>query len=234
MKAVDLIRYIVWFATEREMELTTVRLVKFVYLADLYYARVHGGKTLTGLPWAFVHYGPYCSAVMQEIETLAAGGQVCRTPVPSKFEEKDYFLFTCREASAEKLESGIPSEVLYPLRESIRKFGDDTQALLDYVYFDTEPMEDVRKGDLLDFSKARPVQRMKPVELKKPSKKDVEKGKKHIAQLVAKMRRNKQDLAREAAVSAELIDDVFLQALDIMDGDDLQTGLQGVARIELE
>ncbi len=234
MKATDLIRYIVWFATERETELTTVRLVKFLYLADLYYARAHNGETLTSLPWAFINYGPYCSAVMKEIDALAASGQVCRTSLPSKFEENDYFLFTCRDAAAEKLEGLIPNEVLYPLRESIRRFGNDTQSLLDHVYFDTEPMENVRKGDLLDFSKARPAQRAKPIELKKPSKKDLEKGKEHIAQLVSKMRRKKQNLARESILSAKLADEVLCQALEIMEGDDLQTGLQGIARIDLE
>ena len=68
MEIRDLIRYIVWYATENEMALTTIRLVKFLYLADLYYARVHRGKTLTGFPWAFVYYGPYCKQSMDAIE----------------------------------------------------------------------------------------------------------------------------------------------------------------------
>lgn len=234
MKVSDLIRYIIWCATERDMELTTVRVVKFVYLADVYYARGHGGKTLTTLPWAFINYGPYCSAVMKEIDTLATSGQVCRSQFPSRYENKEYSLFTCRDTDAEKLESQIPDGVLYPLHEAIRRYGEDTQALLDHVYFDTEPMENVRKGNLLDFSTARPVQRSKPIELKKPSKKDIEKGRKHIAQLVTKMRKKKENLAREFATSDDFVDDVLDKALEIMDDGDLETGFQGIARIKLE
>lgn len=38
----DLVRLIVWYASSRGEKLTTLRLVKFLYLADLYHAR--GGK----------------------------------------------------------------------------------------------------------------------------------------------------------------------------------------------
>jgi hypothetical protein len=41
MKTADLIYYIVWYATQRGMKWNTVRLVKFLYLADLFYT--HGG-----------------------------------------------------------------------------------------------------------------------------------------------------------------------------------------------
>jgi hypothetical protein len=45
----DLIEFITWYATENEINLTTVRLVKFVYLSDVYFARQHEGDTLTHL-----------------------------------------------------------------------------------------------------------------------------------------------------------------------------------------
>jgi len=40
---------------------------------------------------------------------------------------------------------------------------------LDYVYFDTEPMQDVKKGDLLDFLKVERFEPIEKIELKKLS-----------------------------------------------------------------
>src|SRR3989338_139415 len=64
----DVVRLIVWYASRRGEKLTTLRLVKFLYLADLYHARVSKGTTLPGWPWAFVHFGPYCQEAMSAID----------------------------------------------------------------------------------------------------------------------------------------------------------------------
>jgi hypothetical protein len=231
MKSGDLIRYISWYATRREMRLTTVRLVKFVYLADLYYAREHKGKTLTGFPWAFVYYGPYCREVMSEIEAVEQKGLICKVTLESKFGDKDFHLFSCHDDEAERLEDSIPTEVLYPLRASVRKYGEDTQALLDHIYFETEPMEAARKGDLLDFSKAKPFARLQPVKLKKLSKQKIKKAKMHIDKLCEKMKRNRAKLHEENLQALDLMDEAYFDALEYMEGDDLEPGLKGVARI---
>ena len=47
----DLIQYIIWYASERGMKLSPIRLVKFLYLADLYWARENNGETLNEWPW---------------------------------------------------------------------------------------------------------------------------------------------------------------------------------------
>ncbi len=116
MNNIDLLRYIVWFASQRSVKLTTVRVVKFVYLADLYHARAHGGKTLTAFPWAFVSYGPYCAEVMQTIDHAVSEGLISKSSRGSKFGEKDYNLFSCHDATVEKLEDAIPISVLSPGR----------------------------------------------------------------------------------------------------------------------
>jgi hypothetical protein len=48
-----LIQFIVYQATEYGAALFPIRVVKFLYLADLYHARENGGETLTGWPWKF-------------------------------------------------------------------------------------------------------------------------------------------------------------------------------------
>jgi hypothetical protein len=232
MSNLDLIRFITRYATESGVTLTTVRLVKFVYLADLYFARRRDGHTLTGYPWAFVYFGPYCSEIMRDLDEATGAGLIVRDSRESKFCNKDYHLFSCRDPGADNLEDLFPIWVISPLKRSIKRYGDDTQALLDYVYFETEPMEGVKKGDLLDFSKAKAFLKAEVLSIPRPSKKQIESGKRHIEGLIEKMRISKERLREDAESSNELEDEVFHHALKAMDGEDLETGLSGTAGIE--
>lgn len=232
MSAIDLIRVITRLATQADIRLTTVRLVKFVYLADLYFARRRDGATLTGYPWAFVYYGPYCSEIMRDLEQAVDDGLIRRDSFESKYGSKDFNLFSCSDSEAEKAENLFPIWVISPLKRAIKKYGLDTQALLDHVYFETEPMENVRKGDILDFTKARDIPRPEVLSIPKPSKKQIEAGKSYIAGLVSKMRKGRERLLKDVEQTSDLEDEIFHSALKIMDGEDLDTGLSGTAKIE--
>lgn len=50
---VKLIQFIICQATEFGASLSPIRVVKFLYLADLYHARENRGETLTGWPWKY-------------------------------------------------------------------------------------------------------------------------------------------------------------------------------------
>jgi hypothetical protein len=236
VKPQDLIRYIVWYATEHDISLTTIRLVKFVYLADLYHARSNNGKTFTGFPWAFVHFGPYCQEVMGAIDQASRDRFVCRSTRESKYaDQKDYQLFSCRDAQAGNLEDQLPMEVLSPLRSAIKKYGDDTASLLDHVYFETEPMMGkILKGQLLDFSKLQPVQITKPIKLKTLSKEKISLAREHLNKLSQKMDAAKRRLQRERSKAQELLDDDYFRAVQYMNGEDLEPGLRGQARVAVE
>jgi hypothetical protein len=54
----------------------------------------------------------------------------------------------------------LPEELQSLTAQLVRQWGDaNIYSLLDYVYFDTEPMENARRGDSLDFSNlARPTE----------------------------------------------------------------------------
>jgi len=234
-RVADLIRYIVWYATSRDIKLTTVRLVKFVYLADVHFARRNAGETYTGLPWAFIYYGPYCGEVMREIDTLASERTICRESYESKFVDKEYSLFSCRDKGAELIAEHLPIVLLYPLQADIRRFGDDTQALLDYVYFETEPMEQVRKGDRLDFARVRPMKISPLRPLRRLTKEEKETAKSHIRSLVEQMTLARARQTQEQrSLASELYDDAYFEALAGMESEDLQPGMSGEARIELE
>src|SRR5713226_8271755 len=55
--------------------------------------------------------------------------------------------------------------VLSPLKGAIRSWADDTAALLDHVYFETEPMLHTSPGEHLNFSLARRPERDRPVRM---------------------------------------------------------------------
>lgn len=75
-----LVSFIAEEASARGELLSPIRLVKFLYLADVYYARYHNGQTLTGWPWRFVFYGPYRREAMATIDRVRTRVGRYRTP----------------------------------------------------------------------------------------------------------------------------------------------------------
>jgi len=91
-----LVQFITRLATERGPDLTPLRLVKLLYLADLYYARENSGETLTGWPWAFVHYGPYCAEAMQTIDASVNRKLITARPYESRYDGEEKYVYPVR------------------------------------------------------------------------------------------------------------------------------------------
>lgn len=222
----QLIHYIVWFATDRGIKLTTVRLVKFLYLADLNWARENGGKTLTGWPWKFVHYGPFCGESLEVIEETVKAGLIEKGSYSSKYVDDDYYLFWSSEEPRDVV--GIPLYLKSALNESISKWGDDTYGLLDYVYFDTEPMIDAEKGQYLDFSKAKKIEKPKEIRMLKLTPENVAKGKEIMERLKKKY---KQELLNRSGGPRAIYDEIYDKATRFLNEEDLAGELSGEASI---
>jgi hypothetical protein len=151
----DLVALICWLARARDTSLTTIQLVKYLYLADLYSARRKQGETLTGWPWAFVHFGPYCVEAMQAIDSAIQRGLIERTQYDSKYQDKDYYLHRSLVGESPAIADRVPFQVVSGLKAALQKWADDTAGLLDFVYFETEPMVGVEPREILDFRRAR-------------------------------------------------------------------------------
>lgn len=232
-RVLDLIKYIVCYATDHDIRLSTVRLVKFLYLADLYHARWFGGETFTKFPWAFVYYGPYCREAMVGIDEAKLQGLIASQAYESKYDDKDYAVFACHDDSYEDLRKYLPIAMISELQYRIKKYGDDTAQLLDYVYFETEPMLDVKKGDRLDFSRAN-VQRLQlPMETIKIPKNDIKQIKAHIKNLSDKLKTAKDNLVRDNRETEKWKDDLYLQTLHHLEEMDIPVGIEGTAKIRL-
>lgn len=224
----DLVRLIVWYASRRGEKLTTLRLVKFLYLADLYHARVSKGTTLTGWPWAFVHFGPYCQEAKSAIDRAGKSDSFQVNEQPSKYDdEKDYRLFWMEDVDEEpEVISRLNISVWSKLQWAIQRWADDSSGLLDYIYFETEPMIDAKPGEILDFGKARMPEPPKKIQTKKLSKKKVEAAKKAINELTERYK--KAIILRPAQGP---IDSLYLKAVRQLEGEDLEVGLQGTAEL---
>ncbi len=224
----ELIQAIVWYASRRGEKLTTLRLVKFLYLADLYHARYSKGKTLTGWPWAFVYFGPWCKEVNEAIEATAKNGLILAQEYPSKYDdEKDYRLFWVEDTDQEPaITDALPTYVWSRLQWAMQKWADDSHGLLDYVYFETEPMIEARPGTLLDFSHSQMPEVPKKVEMKKIPKVKLDEAKKTVARLQEKYKNG-----ISARSSQGPTDSVFHEFVSKLDEEDLETGLEGTAEL---
>ena len=222
----EFIRYITWFATECEEVLSPIRLVKFLYLADLYYARRNEGRTLTGWPWKFVHYGPFCGEALRVIDDTIEKGMIAVISYESKFDDEPHFLYKCESDEEPSIASSLPFYVIAPLQAAIKRWAGDTYALLDHVYFETEPMINVSPGDVLDFSKAKEPLPYEEVRVRKLSRKKVEYGKELISKLKASQ---KECLIAEPE---QLYDEHYYDALEYLDGHGLDLEIEGEAIVE--
>lgn len=232
-KILNLIKYIVCFANDHAIHLTTIRLVKFIYLADLYHARLNSGETITRFPWAFVNFGPYCSDVMKSIDDAVRSGFISSKKFESKFPDKDYTVFSCYDDKYSELRKEFPLGVLSQLQYAIKKYGDDTAQLLDYVYFNTEPMKDVRKGDILNFSLAMQPQPIPSIETKKLSKKDIESAKALVQKLKEKYTVASDNLRKDDSETEKWRDDLYYKTLDTLEVEPLPIGIKGTSRINV-
>ena len=225
----ELIQYIVCSATDKAMKLSPIRLVKFIYLTDLYWARENNGKTLTGWPWKFVHYGPFCKESLDAIEKAFQTELIQRSTYESKYVEEDYFLYWCKEGKTQ-IEERLPLYLVSPLNRAISKWGDDTFGLLDYDYFETEPMLDAKKGDLLDFSKAKKPEVPKEIKMLKLSSKHLAKGKELMERLKSKYKEGFQ----RTELLKPVYDETYKQGVKSLDEEDLEGELSGKSEISVE
>jgi hypothetical protein len=206
--------------------------MKFLYLADLYHARAKGGRTLTGFPWAFVNYGPYCKEAYRAIEEAAEAGLVDTKRISSQYANNDeYRIHECQEKMTASMRESVPDEIRSLLNAAIKKLGDDTPALLDYVYFATEPMEGVKRGDLLDFSKSRSIE---PAALPTPARlsaDEIAKAKALTKALGERMKKARRRLKEDETEAEKWKDAVYYQNLDQIEEEELKPGVSGVAAI---
>lgn len=135
---------------EREGTANKTKLLKLLYLADIEYYRATG-RTMTGFNWIFYLYGPWAPEYDALLKQLQDENAIRLQAWASAGVEGERIILN-EEAQLEKL---IPTaNAFLRTRRLIDVWADKgVSSLLDYVYFETEPMRDARKMESLDFSK---------------------------------------------------------------------------------
>ena len=143
-----------WMRTE-SVGPTRTRLVKFLYLADLQWARYRGGVTFTGWRWYVHTFGPIAAEALGLLDDGVAAGWLHQTILGESDDVED----ERRAVVYDVTQYASPSDTMFPaefgkVREWIRRYGDFTSQLLRFVYGETEPMDSAVEGDELDFRRA--------------------------------------------------------------------------------
>ncbi len=177
---------------------TRTRIVKFLYLADLQHARYHGGRTFTGWRWRTDSFGPFATEALNLLDRGVNEGWLKTTILQREegqarleaqagladMESGRTFIYDLPDfATVERAKEDAPLG-FGAVRNWIKKYGSDTNALLRFVYGNTEPMENAVEGVTLDFTTARPISVAKPI----PGRKLTTQERQKLNDLLTRMR----------------------------------------------
>ena len=148
----DLIKAICTRVKERDGYLNKTKLIKYLYLIDIEYYRIHK-ETLTGFQWIFKDFGPWAYEYIELFDSI-------KTSPAFKVKEGErpdldtVFIEVTRGNEAE-LDVVIKDfDFERKTRKIIDKWADENLApMLNYVYFNTEPMVDAERYKPIDFTK---------------------------------------------------------------------------------
>ena len=136
-------------ARERAASINKTKLLKLLYLADIEHVRKHD-EILTGFDWRFHLYGPWAAEFDELLEDLARTDSIELQPWnKDELNGNRISLLEPRD-----LDSVIAdTDELYRIQRVIDTRADRSLSeLLDYVYFETEPMIGAVSQQHLSFS----------------------------------------------------------------------------------
>lgn len=136
-----------------ERQLGPIHLMKYVYLADMDFAKFNNGETYTGIDWTFHNFGPWSTTVFTMLEeSLVPIGAEKRT-FSSSYGQDDCTRWKVdyNEEAFKELRTKLPMAVRHAVPNYVGKYRDDTTSLLHFVYA-TRPMLKAAPGESLDFS----------------------------------------------------------------------------------
>ena len=155
---IDIAEHLLALCIEAGHKPGKVQFTKYLYLLDYCHWHYTGLKA-TSLPWKFYHYGPWCDEAEDCMGALARR-----------------YSFGWREAEASVIHSvdvakpKVAVLVSGLINRIVDLFKDkDLNVLLDVAYFQTEPMVQAERGDLLDF-RAIPTTKSFPQFFPEPAK----------------------------------------------------------------
>ncbi|MBS4015966.1 MAG: DUF4065 domain-containing protein [Candidatus Latescibacteria bacterium] len=214
---IDLLKDILYEMEKDGLPTGKTRLIKLLYLLEVEYYRLHQER-LTDLIWRFHFYGPYPDKIDEVL------GAPDLEEIPSTIKgDRDFKRYTV--VSEQTKHQYNITEIQRLISHIVKDWGGlDLYNLLDYVYFETEPMENVKRGDILAFSKIQPYQETKLVKIRVDSKK-IDELKQRIKDHIKNQPRSEIKV---------LVDKELNKAMQIWDEDSRQILIKGKCSFEPE
>jgi len=144
-----------------------IHILKYLYLADLYYASKHEGETYSGIIWKFHKFGPWSNEAHDLIDSSLSEIRAKKYTHKSDYGDDDFIRWSLTDSRLlRNLERSINVGVLHFVKQSIHNHLSDTESLLHYVYL-SKPMRNTKPGQSLNFSVYQKGAQVKVVETKK-------------------------------------------------------------------
>ena len=133
----DVVLAILTRVREQERSVNKTKLLKLLYLADIEHYRKHS-KTLTGFDWIFYWYGPWAAEYDELLVDLERTDSIEIEP----WDKDELTGFRIRLSESRDLNTVIAdADEYYRIQRVIDTWADRSLPdLLNYVYFETEPM----------------------------------------------------------------------------------------------
>lgn len=195
----------------KNLSIGKTHLIKLLYLVEVEHYR-QSGERLTDLKWKFYHYGPYA----HELEAILAEPEFWQETKQTR-DEKTFIQIKVSEAPR-AYGSFVDAKTGLLVKRVVGEWGSKPLGeVLDYVYFETEPMQCVeRRGDYLDFATIK-QEAQKPVIPLKASAKAEER----IRELRARLAPFFEAMGRRKQTQETLSDD-YRAALETWDEEEGQ------------
>jgi hypothetical protein len=151
-QAKDLALAILTRIEEREGSANKTKLLKLMYLADIENYRAKK-ETLTGFDWLFFLYGPWATEYDALLEQLDSEGSIGLEKWATGTIEGERISARI-QVPLDRV--GLSTDAYFRIQRQIDTWADSgIPKLLDYVYFQTEPMQNAEKMKPLDFTTVR-------------------------------------------------------------------------------
>lgn len=114
------------------------KLIKLAYLAEIFYKRWTNNR-MTEVEWIFLHYGPYVKEYDHYLKAIT-----------NTYIQRGDFVTVITDSKSINTYNG---DIEIALQRALEFSRNDLNDILDFIYFDTEPMlSAVNRGEVLNFN----------------------------------------------------------------------------------
>lgn len=149
------VQVLVKAAADAGFAMRRIILIKYLYLLDVYIAQESGDK-FSDFNWIFYKFGPFDNKANEFIDSLIEQKLILTEKYDSKY-ETDFTLIKPIENSPRTIDiwralGNYKQSLSRIFKHDLLRFMDDTYSLLYYIYFETEPMKNVKMNQVLKFA----------------------------------------------------------------------------------